>query len=114
MNRTLSLATAAGLAVLGLVAWAALAGDGSGQSETENTSTRSTFEVVGMTCGGCEVGVRRVVKKLEGVQEVEASHEEGTATVTYQAESVTPDDIIAAIEELGYTAELATGEEEDT
>ena len=31
--------------------------------------------------------------------------------MTYRAEEVTPDDIIAAIEELGYTAELVTDEE---
>ena len=113
MNRRLSLATVVGLAIIGLIAWAALAGDGSGQSETESTSTRSTFEVTGMTCGGCEVGVRRVVKKLEGVEEVGASHDEGTATVTYLADQVTPADIIAAIEELGYTAELTGSDEED-
>ena len=112
MKKQLSLAIVAGLVLAGLVAWTASAGEGADSSAAEEAAT-STFHVTGMTCGGCEVGVRRVVNKLEGVQEVEASHEEGTATVTYQADTVTPDDIIAAIEELGYTAELATGEEED-
>ncbi len=113
MKHRLSLATVAGLVLAGLVAWAALAGEGADPSNAESAAT-STFHVTGMTCGGCEVGVRRVVNKLEGVQEVDASHEEGTATVTYQADKVTPDDIIAAISELGYTAELAADEEEDT
>ena len=112
MKHRLSLATVAGLALVGLLAWAAFAGDGPDQSEAQVVLTSSTFHVTGMTCGGCEVGVRRVVNKLEGVQEVEASHEDGTATVTYQADQLTPNDIIAAIEELGYTAELATSEEE--
>ena len=113
MKHRLSLAAVAGLVLVALVAWAARAGEEADPGEAESATT-SAFHVTGMTCGGCEVGVRRVVNKLEGVQEVEASHEDGTATVTYQAERVTPDDIIAAIEELGYTAELATGEEEDT
>ena len=34
----------------------------------------ATFHVTGMTCGGCEVGVRRVVGKLDGVEEVKASY----------------------------------------
>jgi copper chaperone CopZ len=109
MKQRLALTTIAGLAVLGLITWAAFAGDEPSQTEPE--ATTSVFQVTGMTCGGCEVGVRRVVKKLEGVEEVEASYEDGTATVTYQAEEVTSDDIIAAIEELGYTAELVDGEE---
>ncbi len=109
MKQRLALTTIVGLAIFGLIAWAAFAGDEPSQCESETTT--STFHVTGMTCGGCEVGVRRVVKKLEGVEEVEASYEDGTARVTYQAGEVTPNDIIAAIEELGYTAELVDGEE---
>ncbi len=111
MKLRLSLATLAGLVVLGLVAWAALAGDGPNRGEAESTATRSAFRVTGMTCSGCEVGVRRAVKKLDGIEEVEASHEDGTATVTYQADAVTPEEIIEAIEGLGYTAELADEDE---
>lgn len=114
MNQRLSLAAGAGLALAALVAWTVFTGDGPNQSKTEANSTTSTFHVDGMTCGGCEVGVRRVVKKLDGVKQVEASHKEKTAVVTYRADKVTPDDIIAAIEELGYTAELEGAEEQDT
>lgn len=102
-----ALSVAAVLAIAILAAWAAFAGDEPAEGEPETTT--SVFAVTGMTCGGCEVGVRRVVKKLDGVEEVEASYEAGAATVTYRAEQVTPGDIIAAIEELGYTAELVEG-----
>ncbi len=70
------------------------------------SAVTSVFKVEGMTCGGCEAGVKAKVKKLEGVRDVTASHKEGRATVTYDPEKVTPDAIIAAIEELGYSAEL--------
>ena len=109
MRTRLSLALAVGLVLVALTSWTARAGDEPSQDEPETAT--STFLVTGMTCGGCEVGVRRVVKKLEGVKEVGASYEDGTATVTYRVKEVTPDDIIAAIEELGYTAELVTDEE---
>jgi copper chaperone CopZ len=69
-------------------------------------SVTSVFKVEGMTCGGCEAGVKMTVKRLDGVQAVEASHTEKRATVTYDAEKVTPQAIVEAIEKLGYTAEL--------
>ncbi len=84
----------------------------SAEDAEEAEVVTSTFHVDGMTCGGCEVGVRRVVKKLEGVEDVEASHKEGTAVVTYQAGTVTPEQIIEAIETLGYSAELPAEEGE--
>ncbi len=74
----------------------------------------STFKIEGMTCGGCEVGVRMSVKKLDGVSKVEASYEEGRAKVTYDPEKVTPESIVEAIEKLGYTAELEGPNENET
>lgn len=114
MKHRLSLALVGAFVLAVLAAWVVLAGDGLEPTEPESTATTSTFRVTGMTCGGCEVSVRRMVKKIEGVEGVSASHQGGTATVTYQADKVAPDDIIAAIEELGYSAELASGEEEET
>lgn len=106
-----SLLSISAVLVIGiLAAWVASADGQAVRGEAE--STVSTFHVTGMTCGGCEVGVRRIVNKLDGVEKVEASHKKGTATVTYRAEELTPDDIIAAIEELGYTAELASDDKE--
>lgn len=110
MRSRLTLVAFATVALGALVAWAASGGDTTGQQADEGNRITSTFHVVGMTCGGCEVAVRRVVGRLEGVDEVEASYEEGTATVTYRAARVTPKNIIAAIEELGYTATLAGDE----
>lgn len=63
-----------------------------------------TFVITGMTCGGCEVGVEIALRRLDGVRSAEASYDDGTATVSYDAERVTPDQIVAAIEKLGYKA----------
>ena len=66
----------------------------------------STFDVYGMTCGGCEAGVKMTVGKLDGVRTVTASHEEGKAEVTYDPTQVTAQQIAAAIGKLGYQATL--------
>jgi copper chaperone CopZ len=76
------------------------------EPEPTAPSVTSVFKVEGMTCGGCEASVKMTVKRLDGVQAVEASHTEKRATVTYDAEKVTPQAIVEAIEKLGYTAEL--------
>lgn len=69
------------------------------------------FDVRGMTCGGCEVGVRMAVNRLDGISAVKASHEEGRASVTYDPARVKREDIIKAIEQLGYKATAISKEE---
>lgn len=96
------------LVALGGVGWVSQAVAANEDSQT----VTSTFEIEGMTCGGCELGVKMKVKKLDGVESVEASYEDGQAKVVHDPRTVTPDDIIAAIEDLGYTAELVGDESE--
>ncbi len=81
------------------------------EAPAEEQTTTTAFQVEGMTCGGCEVAVRAAVKKLDGVASVKASHKEGSAEVTYDSEKVTPKAIIAAIEKIGFQAELKEEEE---
>jgi copper chaperone len=61
------------------------------------------IRVTGMTCGGCENAVKRAVGQLEGVDEVQASHQQATVTVTADLAKVTRDAIEQRIEKLGYT-----------
>ncbi|MEE9562843.1 MAG: cation transporter [Thermoanaerobaculia bacterium] len=102
---------AALIVVLGVAVWSGprlFAGD-----ESNQDVATAKFEVDGMTCGGCEVAVRRSVKKLDGIETVEASHKEGTAIVTYHPEEVTTDQIADAIRSLGYQAELESDDGEE-
>lgn len=98
----LTLLVLAGVAVLAVSP--ILVADDSPDAPPSN-STTTIFKVEGMTCGGCEVGVRLAVKKLAGVETVTASYDEGRAEVAYDPEEVTPEEIEAAIESLGYEAE---------
>src|SRR5258708_38552569 len=77
------------------------------EEKTAATVT-SLFKVEGMTCGGCEAGVRMKVKKLAGVEKVEASYETKRARVSYDPKLVTPQRIIAAINDPGYSPALIT------
>jgi copper chaperone CopZ len=99
------LAPAAMLLALGAIGWF-----GQTTASEEVESVKSVFSIEGMTCGGCEAGVKMKVKKLEGVKSVDASYEEGRATVTYDPHGTTPEEIVTTIEELGYTAKDISAE----
>lgn len=90
-----------------------------------NPST--SFRVTGMTCAHCENAVHEEVSQVPGVAGLTVSAQEGTLTVFYndtannstadnnnsdnnsaEAENQASDeDIIAAVNEAGYTAERA-------
>lgn len=63
---------------------------------------RVTLSVAGMTCGGCENAVRRSLMKLDGVEEVSASHADGAVTVRFDSTRTGLPAIRRQIEALGY------------
>ena len=58
--------------------------------------------VTGMTCGGCENAVKRALSRVNGVEEVTASHASSQVGITFDAGKVTPAVIRQTIEALGY------------
>ena len=60
------------------------------------------LSVTGMTCGGCENAVKRAVMKLDGVEEVSASHLESLVEVRGDTGKVTVEMIRRQIEAIGY------------
>jgi len=63
-----------------------------------------TFNIEGMTCGGCVLGVRKVLTRLPGVSKADVTYEESRAVVTYDPAAVTLAQMTAAIKTLGYKA----------
>ncbi|MBF6445715.1 copper-translocating P-type ATPase [Nocardia farcinica] len=73
---------------------------------TTQSSTRIELAIGGMTCASCANRIEKKLNKLDGV----------TATVNYATEKarveysgvLTPEDLVATVEEAGYTAALPT------
>ena len=61
-----------------------------------------TLDVRGMTCGGCENAVRRVVSLIDGVANVVASHVQNRVTVTFDPARTNRQAIARALEKAGY------------
>ncbi|MBO6524272.1 MAG: mercuric transport protein MerTP [Balneolaceae bacterium] len=61
------------------------------------------YDIVGMTCTGCEATVNNAAQQVEGVLEVKASYETQTATISFDKSKVQPEQIKQAINKTGFT-----------
>ncbi len=59
------------------------------------------MKVDGMSCGGCEKRIEKVVKDISGVDKVEADYKKGTVKVK-GSDSVDKRDVQRKIEDIGY------------
>jgi copper chaperone len=84
---------------VGFVLCVSCGGEGSKPPEPVTT----TFKVAGMTCESCEQAITHTLGQLQGVSAVEAHHDPGEATVTYDVAKVSHETISETIEGLGYT-----------
>ena len=73
-----------------------------------------SFDVSGMTCGGCTGSVKRALDKIGGVSHAEVSLRPGVATVVTDPARVTPAQIESAISGLGYPAKLRVAPNNET
>ena len=65
-----------------------------------------TFNVSGMSCGGCTGKVERTLSQMEGVSHVEVSLHPGMATVQADPALVTPEKIESALTKLGFESKV--------
>ena len=64
--------------------------------------TQVKFDVKGMTCEGCENAIVTNIKKLDGIQEVSASHTAGESVVMFDSTLINSQLISEAISGAGY------------
>lgn len=60
--------------------------------------------VDGMVCSACQSTVKKTIKSLNGVKNVEVSLENKTAFITYNPNLIEPEQIRKAINDKGYSA----------
>lgn len=60
------------------------------------------IKVTGMTCGGCSSNVTKALRAVKGVDNVIVSLSDAKATVQYDEELTSPEQMKAVIKEAGY------------
>ena len=78
---------------------------------TEPPTETIRIPVSGMTCAACQARVQRTLRKQAGVSDATVNLMMKNATVTYDPGSVSPTQLVEAIRETGYGAELASPDE---
>ena len=64
-----------------------------------------TLTIQGMSCGHCVQSITKILSNLKGVKVDQVKI--GEATLGFYPQSITPQQIIHAIEEAGYVAQLS-------
>lgn len=95
-----------GLLVVGLiVGFFAVTRHGHAQQSVSQTDTSVvTIPVEGMACLACTARVKSTLKSINGVTEVEVNLELRVAGVKYVGDKVSPQQLVSAINRLGYRA----------
>ncbi len=73
------------------------------QQELPAQTVEIVYHVEGMTCDHCEMSIQKGVNELNGIEAVEANHEDSTTRVIYDPSKTDEKEIMAAIEKRGYT-----------
>ena len=73
------------------------------QMSPEETMNKLELEIEGMSCGHCVAAVSEALRELDGVS-VDGVRI-GSAEVSYEPARVSPEQIVLAVEDAGYTAQ---------
>lgn len=77
----------------------------------ESSVKEVILKVGGMTCASCPAMIKTALKKLDGIVSADVSFKEAKATVKYQEEKITVEQMIKVIEGIGMKASpFAKGE----
>lgn len=70
-----------------------------------------SFDVDGMACGACSTKVSKALAKVSGVQSQEVCHESNNATVAFDPNQTSEQQLVAAIDSTGFKAKVHTDSE---
>lgn len=64
----------------------------------------TTFDVKDMNCTACVMHIESLEDEIEGIEYIDVSYKKQRMIVEYDNTKVTPDMIIKAVKQTGYTA----------
>ena len=67
-----------------------------------------TLDVQNMSCAMCPITVRKSLTRLDGVSKAEVSYKDKTATVMYNSQKITVDQLTRATTNAGYPSTVKT------
>uniref|UniRef100_A0A2K5TUT8 P-type Cu(+) transporter n=1 Tax=Macaca fascicularis TaxID=9541 RepID=A0A2K5TUT8_MACFA len=80
------------------------------RNQVQSTCSTTLIAIAGMTCASCVHTIEGMISQLEGVQQILVSLAEGIGTVLYNPSVISPEELRAAIEDMGFEASVVSGE----
>ena len=65
-------------------------------------STKSTFDISGMSCSACSARVEKAVSKLDGASQVNVNLLSQKMTLDIDQDKLSEEEVIQAVEKAGY------------
>ncbi|KAM9192627.1 copper-transporting ATPase 2 isoform 1-T1 [Dugong dugon] len=72
--------------------------------------TSVVLTIAGMTCTSCVQSIEGIISQREGVQQISVSLTEGTGTILFNSAVTNPEELRAAVEDMGFEASIISGE----
>ena len=69
------------------------------------TMNEIKLKVQGMTCGHCQMTVKKALENVKGVKSAVVDLENNSALVNYKSDKVTVENLVLAVVDAGYKAE---------
>uniref|UniRef100_A0A452UZB1 Copper-transporting ATPase 2 n=1 Tax=Ursus maritimus TaxID=29073 RepID=A0A452UZB1_URSMA len=83
--------------------------DGAAGSGTGSVYETVVLAIAGMTCASCVQSIEGLISQREGVQQMSVSLAEGTGVVLYDPAIINPEELRAAVEEMGFETSVISG-----
>ena len=77
-------------------------------NDTTTAQEAIRIPVTGMTCAACQSRVQRTLQKQSGVADASVNLMMQNATITFDPQAVSPQQLVEAIRDSGYGAALAS------
>nr|XP_056712021.1 copper-transporting ATPase 2 isoform X1 [Euleptes europaea] len=78
------------------------------QGQLQSESTTTVISIGGMTCNSCVESIESLISQRKGVMQISVSLAEGAGTICYDLDLTNPEELSAAIEDMGFDASVLT------
>ncbi|XP_029792681.1 copper-transporting ATPase 2 [Suricata suricatta] len=75
-------------------------------AQVQGAGSTAVLAITGMTCASCVQSIEGLLSRREGVRQVSVSLAEGTGVVLYDPSVTNPEELQAAVEEMGFEASV--------
>lgn len=79
------------------------------RTQVQGAGCTLVLAIAGMTCTSCVQSIEGLISQREGVQRISVSLAEGTGTILYDPSVINPEELQAAIGDMGFEATVISG-----